>query len=70
MIAELTRSHQLRVGDIVFAVDGVERDEIADTAELFIKLRKSAGDAVTLKVIRAGKQLQMPLKTSRLSFRK
>jgi hypothetical protein len=70
MIAELTKSHQLRVGDVVFAVDGVESDESANTAELFIKLRKNAGDAVTLKVIRGGSRLQMPLKTSRLSFRK
>ena len=70
MIAELTKSHQLRVGDVIFAVDDVEIDETANTAELFIKLRRSAGDAVTLKVIREGKRLQMPLKTSRLSFRK
>ena len=39
---------RLRVGDIIYAVDGVERDEIANTAELFIKLRKMPGESVTL----------------------
>jgi hypothetical protein len=70
MFAELTKSHQLRVGDIVFAVDGVERDDMANTAELFIKLRKTAGDTVTLGVIRDGNRISMKLKTYRLSFRK
>jgi hypothetical protein len=70
MFAELTKSHQLRAGDIIFAVDGAERDEAANTAELFIKLRKTAGDTVTLGVIRDGKRIPMKLKTYRLSFRK
>jgi C-terminal processing protease CtpA/Prc len=60
----------LKVGDIVFAVDGVDRDDLADTAELFIKLRKKAGDSVTLDVIRDGKRIKMPLRTYRTSFRK
>jgi serine protease Do len=68
--AEIMKSHELRVGDIVFGVDGVERDEIANTAELFIKLRKTAGDTVTLNVIRDGKRMQMQLNTFRMSFRK
>jgi serine protease Do len=68
--AETMKSHELRVGDIVFGVDGVESDPIANTAELFIKLRKTAGETVTLDVIRDGKRLKMPLKTYRMSFRK
>lgn len=70
MFADLAKSHQLRLGDIVYGVDGVERDDTANIAELFIKLRKTAGDTVTLGVIRDGKRLQMKLKTYRLSFRK
>jgi len=69
-VAPLLKSHQLRTGDIVFAVDGAVRDEIANTAELFIKLRKTAGETVTLDVIRAGKRMQMQLRTFRMSFRK
>jgi hypothetical protein len=70
MFAEMTKSHELRIGDIIFAVDGVQRDEMAHTAELFIKLRKTAGEMVTLDVIRAGKRMQMKLKTYKMSFRK
>lgn len=70
MFAEMTKSHELRVGDIVFGVDGVQRDEVANTAELFIKLRKTAGETVTLDVIRDGKRLQMKLKSYKMSFRK
>lgn len=54
----------------MFAVDGVQRDEVANTAELFIKLRKTAGETVTLEVIRDGKRMQMKLKTYKMSFRK
>jgi C-terminal processing protease CtpA/Prc len=66
----MMKSHELRSGDILFGVDGVERDEIAHTVELFIKLRKTAGESVTLNVIRGGKRMQMTLKTYRMSFRK
>ena len=48
--AKIVKSHELKVGDIIAAVDGVERDEFANTAELYIKLHKSAGDSVTLDV--------------------
>jgi len=68
--AQMMKSHDLHPGDIVFAVDGVQRDPDADTAELYIKLRKTAGDSVTLGVLRDGKRLEMPLKTYRMSFRK
>ena len=68
--AKMMKSHDLRTGDIIVGVDGVERDEWANTAELFIKLRNTAGDSVTLDVIRDGHRLQMPLKTYRMNFRK
>ncbi|MDQ6706342.1 MAG: hypothetical protein M3Z85_10255, partial [Acidobacteriota bacterium] len=68
--AQTMHSHDLRVGDIVFGVDGVQKDEYANTAEFFIKLRKTAGDSVKIDVIRDGKRIQMPLKTFRMSFRK
>jgi serine protease Do len=72
-VAEFSRimkTHELKVGDVIAAVDGVDHDEFANTAELFIKLRKVPGDSVTLDVIRDGKRLQMPLKTYRMNFRK
>ena len=68
--AQMMKSHALHVGDIIFQVDGAQADPLANTAELFIKLRKTAGDSVRLDVIREGKRLQMPLQTFRMSFRK
>jgi hypothetical protein len=68
--AQMMKSHGLRAGDIIVGVDGVQSDPLANTAELFIKLRKTAGDSVTLEVIREGKRLEMPLQTFRMSFRK
>jgi serine protease Do len=70
MFAQMMKSHDLKVGDVIFSVDGIERDEIANTAELYIKLRKPAGDVVTLGVIRDGKRMSMKLTTYRLGFRK
>src|SRR5205814_6425506 len=68
--AKLVKSHDLQVGDVIAAVDGVERDEIANTADLYIKLHKKPEEPATLDVLRAGKRLQMPLKTFRMGFRK
>ncbi len=69
-VGEMLGNHELRAGDIVFGVNGVERDEIANTAELFIKLRITAGQTVTLDLIRDGKRMQVQRKTYRMSFRK
>jgi hypothetical protein len=68
--AQMVKSHELKVGDIIFGVDGAQRDEYADTADFYIRLRKTAGDSVTLDVIRDGQRIQMPLRTYRMSFRK
>jgi serine protease Do len=69
-LAKVRKSNELKVGDIIVAVDGVERDDLANTADLYIKLHKKAGQSATLDVIRDGKRLQMPLNTYTLSFRK
>jgi hypothetical protein len=68
--AEMLKVHELKAGDVVYAVDGVERDDVANTPDLFIKLRKNAGDTVTLDIIRDGKRLKMPVRTQRMYFRK
>jgi hypothetical protein len=70
MFAELTKSHLLTPGDIVFAVNGVDQDNVANTADLYIKLYRSPGESLTLGVIRGGRRMQMNLKTYRVSFRK
>ena len=68
--AKMMKTHELRVGDIVCGVDGVESDAIANTADLYIKLHTTAGDAVTLDVLRDSKRIKMPLKTYRMYVRK
>lgn len=67
---KIVMPHDLLVGDIVFAVDGVEHDQFANTADLFIKLKKTPGDTVTLDILRNGKRMRMPLTTHRFNFRK
>ena len=69
-IAELLGSHELLEGDIVYGVDGEVSDEVADRADLFIKLRKQAGSTVVLRVLRGAERLELPLETERMSFRK
>ena len=68
--SRVMKSHELKTGDIIFGVDGVEQDSVANSVNLFITLRKTAGDDVMLDVIRGGQRLKMPLKTYRMSFRK
>jgi hypothetical protein len=68
--ARTMKSHSLQLGDIVWAVDGTESDPDALTADLYIRLRRTPEDSVTLDVIRKGEKLKVPLKTFRLGFRK
>ena len=69
-LAQAMKSHDLRVGDIIAAVDGAGRDDLANTAELYLKLRKKAGDSAILDVIRDGRRIKMQLNTHIMSFRK
>lgn len=69
-ITELLGSHELRDGDIVYGVEGEVRDSVANTPDLYIKLRKRAGAELILQVLRDGERMELPLKTERMSFRK
>jgi len=68
--AKIRKTHELRVGDIIVAVNGVERDDLANTAELFLKLYTKAGGAAKLDVIRDGNRITMPIQTYVVNFRK
>ena len=59
-----------RAGRHRFRGGRVERDEIANTAELFIKLRKNAGDTLMLDLLRDGKRTRMQVKTTSVAYRK
>ncbi len=69
-VASLLGSHQLEEGDVVAGVNGVRRDEIANTAELFIRLRTKSGATSKLDVVRGSQRLEMELTTGRMGFRK
>jgi len=68
--AKTMKSSELQPGDIVVGVDGVETDPIANTANLYITLHKTPGDALTLDVLRNGQRIKSKLLTYRMSFRK
>jgi hypothetical protein len=60
----------LKRGDIVFGVQGIQRDDIANTPELQIKLRHRAGSTLELQVLRDGERFESVLTTERQNFRK
>ena len=64
------KSHSLQVGDIVYAVNGVDHDDFAHTAELYMKLYMTPGDTAKLDVIRGENRIESTLLSYRLSFRK
>lgn len=69
-MAYSVQAHELKVGDIITAVDGQQVDENADSASLYIILHKKPGETGTLEVLRDGQKVTMPLRTIRMSFRK
>ncbi len=68
--AKVFNVHTLKKDDIVVAVDGVESDTFTKSVEIYIKLNVTAGDTVTLGVIREGEQIEIPLTPHRQYFRK
>ena len=69
-LSDILGSHQLQIGDVIYGVEGETKDEVANTAELHIKLRRQAGAELTLQVLRSDERIEMSLKTTRMSFRK
>jgi hypothetical protein len=47
----------------------VRKDELIQNVATYLKLAVKAGEATTLKTLRDGKEIVMPIKTGRLSFR-
>jgi S1-C subfamily serine protease len=68
--AEIMKTHELKAGDVITAVNGVDADPVADSADLYLRLRIKAGDSATLSVLRDGKKIEMPIRTYRMAFRK
>ena len=62
--------HDLKPGDIVYSVDGVQEDELTQNVRAYIKLTTIAGEMATLGVLRDGKRFEMTIRTHRQYFRK
>ena len=60
----------LKVGDVVYGVDDIFQDELANTPELHIKLRHRAGSQLKLHVLRGQERFVSELTTERQNFRK
>jgi hypothetical protein len=60
----------LKRRDIVYGVEGVFEDELADTPELHIKLRHRAGSTLKIHVLRGDQRFISELTTERQNFRK
>jgi hypothetical protein len=69
-LASALKTHELREGDVIYAVNGVDHDELANTAELYLKLRIKAGDSAMLDVIRGDRRIKTQVNSHILSFRK
>lgn len=64
------RRTELRPGDIIYSVNGVEVDEATQSCETHIILAVTAGDTFAANVLRHGARLQVRIPTSRRSYRK
>lgn len=60
----------IKRGDIVYGVESVFEDELANTPELHIKLRYRAGSTVKIHVLRDAERFISELTTERQNFRK
>ncbi len=63
-------SYDIKAGDVIFAVNGIETDPIANTPELYIKLHVKAGEVVKLTLLRDGKRMESDVHTTQVNFRK
>jgi hypothetical protein len=68
--AQVYNVHQLKVGDIITAVDGVQRDDFTQKLDIYIALTVESGETFTVDFLRDGEPMQMDVRTYRESFRK
>ena len=68
--AQPLRIHTLKERDIIYSVDGVEKDPFAKDVVLYMQLNTIAGKDVKLGVIRDGQKIEEIIHTERQYFRK
>ena len=62
--------HDLRPGDVIYSVDGVEADPSVRDCLVYLRLNVTAGEAVDLGVLRDGIRTEVTIRTHRQRFRK
>ena len=60
----------LRSGDVIYSIDGVEADPPIFDCLVYLRLNVSAGEEVDLGVLRDGVRTKMTARTHRQRFRK
>lgn len=68
--AQPLQIHTLKEGDIIYSVDGVEKDSFAKDVVLYMQLSTIAGKDVKLGVIRDGQRIEEIIHAERQHFRK
>jgi hypothetical protein len=68
--AQVYDLHDLKVGDIIYEVDGKQSDPITNFADRHIQVSKTAGESMDIKILRDGASMDMTIWTHRQSFRK
>ena len=68
--ADVLKLHDLRPGDVIYSVDGVEADPPIFDCLVYLRLNVSAGDDVDLGVLRDGVRTEVTARTHRQRFRK
>ncbi len=68
--ALLEEAHEMEEGDIIVAVAGQSLDPLGLGAKMHIKLNHKSGSSLKVTILRGNKRLTLPLKTSRLVFRR
>ena len=62
--------HQLEVGDIIYAVDGVEKNALTTSCEVHLKLMNVAGETSGVSLLRGEERLEMSLRSGVQRFLK
>lgn len=68
--ATVLELHEIKPGDVIYAVDGVEADRPIEDCLLYLRLNVTAGSETTLGVVRDGTRRDMTARTQRQLYRK
>ncbi len=68
--AQVYNLHKLQAGDIITAVNGVDRDDFTENLDIYIRLHVDSGDKFTARYLRNGESHEMAVSTYREHFRK